>query len=793
MSVIFKRPLVMFCLALITGILASYLTGSWIFTASLFILISTVLFVLRDRFRGRLYISIGIILFYSFGAIEFMLVDQASKGRFAEFAEKTVTVDGFVDSEPDIKDSRVSYVIRVEVIKAEDGTTAKGGKLMLGLPWEAGMKLFEYGSGLTFTGRLTLPKGVRNPGGFDYRRYLAQKGVSASVFVSYISIREGKYNKGNFFVKAGQSIKYRIVGVIEKSLPRQQAGLLNGMLIGYRDGLSQEVTDAFSAAGLTHIMAVSGANIVFLILPLAFLFKRLRLGNKASGILIMVFLSVFIFIAGFEPSVLRAVVMASVVLIARMLNRETDVYTTVAFAVMLLLTASPYMLFNVGFQLSFAATLSIVLFYRNIKALLTRICIPSGIAGVLSATLAAQLGVLPVTLACFNRVSLISVLSNLLAVPLLEFITILGMLMAVFGQFSLVFSQITGYVNCVLLSAVLYITKVSSEIPFAVIRTVTPSVPVIILYYLGLWFLLWYKPLKNIRIRPAYFTVVFAASAVCISVSLLIPGRLEVTFLDVGEGDSAFIRTCSDKYILLDGGGSTDPNASSRVGESVIAPFLLDKGVTALDAVIASHAHSDHTQGLETVLEQFKVKCLIIPGAGDVKEFERLLKLAADKGIAVKRCVRGDTIRLDSKTGFDVLSPSPGKGVGMADDNASLNNTSLVLKLHYGSADVLFTGDAQKETEEELQEGGWDIGAEVVKLAHHGSSTSSGSAFIGKIGAKAAVVSVGKNNFGHPSPVTMALLEQKHIRVFRTDQCGAVMLTSRGRDIRISGIVKGSG
>lgn len=785
MSIVFKRPLVTFALAQITGILTASLTGSALFASSLLLLISAGFYVLSGKFKGRIYISLGVLLFYSLGAFEFLLLDGMNSGRFAEFADKTVTVRGFVDSQADVKDSRISYIFRVKELKTQDGRTAKGGKLLLGMAKTEDVRLFEYGSELTFTGRLTLPKGVRNPGGFNYRRYLAQKGVSASVFASG-RITRGDRRGGFFLIRAGQAVKARIVDVIDRSLPRQQAGLLNGMLIGYREGLSQEVTGAFSDAGLTHIMAVSGANIVFLIMPLAFLFKRLKLGNRVSGILIIAFLVFFIFITGFEPSVLRAVVMATVILAAGMLNRETDVYTTIAFAAMLLLTISPYMLFDVGFLLSFAATLSLVLFYGTIKKLLTCRFIPSGIAAVLAATMAAQLGVLPVTLAYFNRVSLISVLSNLLAVPLLEFITILGMFMAVLGQISIFFSQVLGYINCVLLSAVLYITKISASIPFASVTTVTPPVAAIILYYSSLWFLLWYRPLKNIRLRPVHIGAPVAVAAVLLVAPLLIPGKLEVVFLDVGQGDSSFIRTCTGKNILLDGGGSTDPNVASKVGETTVAPFLLDQGVTALEAVIASHAHADHIQGLYTVLEQFRVEELIIPRMEDEKEFSHLLKLAEDRSVKVVRCGRGDRIRLDAKTVFDVLSPSP----AMSSENTSLNNTSLVLKLHYGTADVLFTGDAEAEAEQDMLEGGMPLDAEVLKVGHHGSSTSTGREFLERIGPAAAVISVGRNNFGHPSPGTLALLKEEGVQIFRTDECGAVVLTSRGGDVRLKRTVE---
>jgi competence protein ComEC len=280
-------------------------------------------------------------------------------------------------------------------------------------------------------------------------------------------------------------IRSRIVGVLEKSLPKEQAALLNGMLIGYTKGMDEKMTGAFSDAGLTHVMAVSGMNVAFIVFPLIFLFKKMRIGQTPANFVIIGVLILFVFVTGFSPSVLRAVIMAVIMLTAQIIKRQTDVITSISFAAILLLLYNPYTLFDIGFQLSFTATLSLVLFYKYIKELLSFKHIPGFISDVLSATLAAQIGTIPITAFYFNKISIISLASNLIVVPLVEVITIIGTIMALAGQFSTEVSQVIGYVDCTFLTFILYVTKISSKVPFAVVRVVTPPLYAVFLYYVA--------------------------------------------------------------------------------------------------------------------------------------------------------------------------------------------------------------------------------------------------------------------------------------------------------------------
>ncbi len=783
MDIIFKRPVVSFCLMMILGIVTAYLSDSLFCAMCVFVLLLICAYAFGLLKGRRVLVTAVMLLFFLLGALEFLYSYNVQLERFAVFDESNVTIKGYIASDAELKEGKVSYIVDAfSVRKGYRGDFQNiKGKLLLTVPLNEDSIIYPYGSEITFEGILSRPQEIRNPGGFNYRRYLAQKGVGASVFSYPYAISTGDEKKVNLLMKAGSFIREKIIHVIENSLPSQQAGLLNGMLIGYREGLSDEVQEAFSNAGLTHIMAVSGANVAFLIMPLAFLLKKLRLKRKAVNVIIIAFLVLFVYITGFEPSVLRAVVMASILLLSAILYREPDIYAAIALSCVLLLAVSPFMLFNVGFQLSYAATLSLVMFCKNIKCMLKWHFIPEWVKDVLACTLSAQIGVLPITVLYFNKVSIISVIPNLLAVPMLEVITILGMLMAVLGQFSLVISRLIGYLNSVLLSLVLHITRISSNIPFATIKAVTPSIAAITAYYIIVLFLLWYRPLKMIKLKMKHAAIILAA-AVLISVSFIMkPGCLEIFFLDVGQGDCAFIRTYSGRTVLIDGGGSTNPNILSKVGENVVVPFILDQGVSSLDAVVATHAHSDHIQGLYDVLEQIDVKTLIIPSLSDESGFSKLIQHAEKNGTVVSRCCEDDIIKLDERTSFDVLSPEE----SFEADADSINNTSLVLKLFYKDITVLFTGDIETEMEEALVNGTEDLSADAIKIAHHGSSTSSSEAFIDEVAPKAAIISVGRNNFGHPSPVTEARLKENGIRAFRTDQCGAIVLKSNGKNIRL--------
>jgi len=788
-----KRPLVLATVSLIVGILTGKAFNSTIFallSVSVGVIIGLALFYNSKRILCTVMVA---LFFYTIGFFEFQYVRNASIKKFEGFYGENVTIKGFIDSYRDINGAKVSFRIKTVEITSSNVTERISGKVLFTTLNDENTVKFDYGREVTISGKLNMPSGERNPGGFDYRDYLARSGVSATIFSKSERVKTGEISKGNFLVKAGISIRDKIVKTVEKCLPEQHAGLLSAMLVGYREGLSKETEEEFSDAGISHIIAVSGTHVVFIMAPLTLIFKKIQLNEKVADIIIILILIMFVFITGFQASVLRAVIMGIVMLIGRIIRRETDVYTSMSFAALILLLYNPYILFDIGFQLSFAATLSLVLFYKSVSDIMKRFMeriklshIPDILTDNLAITLAAQVGVLPITILYFNKISTFSVTTNLLVVPLLQTITILGFIMVIISAISLFLFQLMANINCILLSFILYVTKVNSSLPFSVVRVATPPFLFIVIYYLAVFLLLLYRPVLR-KVRPVHYVAVFTVVIISIVICVFSPARLKVVFIDVGQGDSALIRTYSGKTVLIDGGGSSGGvRSETNIGDSVVIPFLLDCGITKIDLVVATHGHSDHIEGLEPVIKSLDVRSLAIPKYDHKDEFSKILAEAKKKSIPVVRLESGNNIRLDDRTYLKVLNPDR----DYTKHDLSLNNTSLVIKLHYENVSFLFTGDIEKEIEDYMVGKGIDLKADLLKVAHHGSDTSSTVEFIKEVNPKAAVISVGKNNFGHPSPEILKAFRDLGIPVFRTDESGAIIVFSDGKKIWIRETIK---
>lgn len=778
-----KRPLFLFSIALIGGIITAFLTGSYLAIIMSIFVLTFLIIIISFKYPDERLIIISTLIFYSIGAIEYLYLDNLNTNKFKEFSNQQVEINGYIDSEPDIREAKIMYVVKTHKIISTDITKNIDGKVILTTLKSNSGTIYRYGSNIKINGQLSLPKTSRNPGGFNYKKYLAQNGISANIFAKEDKIEIIPGEHSNYLETSGFLIRDRMISVINRSLPKEQAALLNGMLIGYTAQMDKEMQKDFSNAGLSHIMAVSGMNIAFIVFPMMFVLKKLRLKQKVSNIIIIITVIIFCFITGFSPSVLRAAIMAIIILIGQIMRREADVITSISFASTILLLYNPNSLFNIGFQLSFAATLSLILFYKTIRNHIDFKFIPKVLTDVLAATIAAQLGVLPMIALYFNKISLISIVANLLVVPLVEIVTILGFVMVIIGQLSILISQLIGYVNSTILTFILWVSKASSQIPYSVITVTTPPIVFILIYYIIVLFFFWYKPTFKFQVKYRYYFAALGLGTALIIITTLTPGNLEVVFIDVGEGDSSLIRTSTGKTVLIDGGGKssklyTDPN----IGETIIIPFLLDYGVSKLDLVVATHAHDDHIGGLKPVLKDFPVENLILPYNSDNKGFNEILDISKTKNISTRFCRKGDIIRLDLKTTLKVLFPEQESTV----NTTSLNNTSLVLKLLYKNTSLLFTGDIDGEVEKQLLEENSNLKADILKVAHHGSMYSTTDGFLEAVKPKAAIISVGKNTFGHPSTSVIERLDIKKIKLFRTDEDGAVIVSTDGERIEIS-------
>ena len=793
-----KRPIVFISVCFISGIIIAYVNPNLYFFLIFSAIFITGGYVLSKRVEANIYCLLLTYLFLLFGFIWYTYKSDLIYNKFSEFNNKNVKVYGCIDSDIQYEENKIVFILKTNSI--DDGITRKNtvGKIRVTVylqnKYTQGVKSDSVNIknwtnetshcpvDVTFHcpvgGKITLPSGIRNPGSFDYRSYLAQKNISALLITNDFEAKEWlnnidtKYRKDNLLINIGRILRQKIIVTINKVLPKQQAALLNGMLIGYTQDLGKEVEDIFRDAGLSHIMAVSGANVAFIVLPILFICKKLKIPRTISNVFAGTTVLVFVCITGFDASIVRAAIMAWIVLLAQVLRRDADIYNSLGLSALIILLINPFNLFNIGFLLSFSATLGIVLFYKNIEKVIPK-AIPKIIRETAAATIAAQLGVTPVTVYFFNNFSVVSLLSNILVVPMTGIVTVLGLVMAIVGQISEVMARLIGYINCSLLSLILIITKWCSSFPWSNIKVITPTILFIIMYYLFVVFFLCYKPYKNIKLKLSSYMVLTLVVSCIYVFSIIFNSAMEIWFIDVGQGDACLIKTPSGYTALIDGG--------ERDGEDLIIPFLFDMRVHKLDMVIATHGHKDHIYGLIDVLENFKVKTLVIPSLNDEGQFTPIIDKAKEKNIEIKRVSMGDELGLNHEVSIKAILPKNTIKV----DKDNWNNNSLIVKVDYGSSSFLFTGDAEINEIEQLLDTNFKLNCDVIKVPHHGSPNGYCQELLMRVNPKAAIISVGKNNFGHPDEGVLKNYSSNNIEVLRTDLFGCIRMKVLKNRIKI--------
>ena len=588
------------------------------------------------------------------------------------------------------------------------------------------------------------PNIQRNRGGFNYANYLYSKNYYGIITVNYEDDIE-ILGTGIFHIIS--AIQNNIFEVLGKILPENQLGILLGMLIGDTSHISDESKLDFQKSGITHLLAVSGSNVAYVVVMTKFLFQKF-LGKKISNIITILTISIFVLISGASASVVRAGIMAIIIILAEIFARAPNTYATVAVSALLILLYNPFIICDIGFILSFGGTLGIVLLNEKIKlkieksiSFIAKYKLVSIIIDMLSVTLSAQIFLTPIMWFYFNQISIVSILTNLLVSSFTGVITIMGIVMYFLGLTYFPLAKLIGYSIYILISIILWTASICAKIPYGNILLPTIKITEMIAYYLILF--------KVFNVKKSAIANKLINVAICILILLSVFQRfpikayIDVYMIDVGQGDSTLIQTKHGKNILIDGGGSE--NSSYDVGEKILLPYLLDNTNGVIDYMFISHFHEDHAEGCISVLKNLKVKKIIIGTQPKITNLHsEVLKICKDKQIPIISVVAGDSINVDDVE-FSVIFPK--EKIEITDD---LNNNSLVLKMSYKRIDMLFTGDIEIEAEEKIT--CENVKAEILKVAHHGSKTSTSLDFLKEVSPQIALISVGENNkFGHPS------------------------------------------
>lgn len=622
---------------------------------------------------------------------------------------------------------------------------------------------------------LEMPSSPRNAGVFDYAAYLRRRGIQRVAWVKRRGqVRVTKIGQGAMSARAIAAVRHHVSRCVRANLSGAPAAILQGVLLGDRSALDDDVREAFTRAGVAHVLAVSGLHVGLIAAGAFFSLRVVGCGRRVTGCLTLLLVWGYAVVTGGSASVVRAATMATTVLGGGLFDREGNALNGLGFAGFVLLAWRPGDLHDVGFQLSFGATAGILLFYRPIRRVLPMKdrAIGRFVFDSLAVSLAAQVGTVPIVVGTFGALSIVGLVANLVVVPLFGAATGLGLAAVVGGSMVSVLGTVLNGASWLFLSSGLWLTRLAASPSWATLATPPLTGPLTVAY---LFFCLLISDVARRRFGCVCLCGGLLALNVHVWNDLWRPHDLQMHVLDVGQGDAIFLRFPNGRTMLVDGGPRT---RSYDAGERVVLPFLRYAGVTRLDVVVASHPHSDHIGGLVSVLEQMPVGSYIDAGQPyDSWMAGRIRAVIAERGVDYVVVAAGDSLSGLGGWGGAVLLPTASFVNEEGSAPVGLNNGSVVIRLTRGDQSILLTGDTEHETDAALAAWGERAKARILKVAHHGSRTSSSSVFLGAVQPEVALISCGiDNKFKHPSPEVVARFGALDIRVERTDLVGAIHL-----------------
>ncbi len=519
-------------------------------------------------------------------------------------------------------------------------------------------------------------------------------------------------------------------------------------------------------------------------------FGLLRIPRNLTIILTSLVLLFYMVLTGSQPPIVRATVMTLIILFGKILGEKSNALNSLGVAALVILAYDARQLFDVGFQLSFLAVLSIIYLYPILNAWISKIQIdnPGNKAGVFllrvaAVSLVATLGTLPLTAYYFGKVSVVGLLTNGIILPIVGASVMLGFVSSLLGWVGFFVADAFAAVNGLLLSFSLAAAKISGGLSWAYVETLQFR-PVHAIPYFAALGVLFHLHLGSIARKMVIALLVSLNILLFVSTSpseKSREGMLRVSFIDVGQGDAALVEFPDGKTMLIDAGPRAGDYDS---GERIVVPFLRRRGIEKIDYVVASHPHADHIGGFASVFKSFDVNTVLESGQPARDPIYREYADALQKeNCRVDTARKGLSAIQMGEAKLYILYPTPAHiDADTSHLHANLNNTSVVLKLCYGWTSILFTGDAERDAEEEIVLSYGDfLQSTLLKTGHHGSITSSTQEFLDAVKPKHAIISVGLHNkFNHPSEDVLGRLRAMNVEPLRTDEEGAIIFESDG-------------
>ncbi len=785
--------------------------------------------------RPRLGYALAIIAIAAAATIPVreLLAPEIAPGSIRGFADgDKVTLAGVLDRAPEQTPNLTHLYLRVSRA-AHFGSplSPSSGEVRIAALDRA---RFQIGDVIRITGRLRFPRNNGDPGEFDYQGYMARAGITATMTAPQRSFGTPAFSidgsRKPLLAGAIEAVRERIGAFFDANLKDPERAEMRAIVIGDRGGITPALRDRFARTGMAHLLVISGLHLSF-VAAAVFAFVRLLMmlapglasrgwANKAAAIAAGAAVCAYAAIAGHHVSTTRALVMVLAYMFAIVIDRSREALASMALAAIVICVALPGSTADVGFQLSFASVLAISLGMRRFAAWIRwrrfrgRLArdgpargwtIFGAVIGYVAVSFWAMLGTAPLTAFHFNQFAIVGLAANAVVVPIMGFFATLCGLGAALASF-LSIPAARGLLRAGALALELsnYLAGWFLRWPGAWARAFTPTLIELALAYAAI--LLWLgAPIKDdprIAHAPddsgglaaaqpqAHPRIGWRAAAAAIIVVLAIAdagwwihdryfsSTLRVTFLAVGEGDGAVVRFPGGRVMLIDAGGAY---RGYDYGERVVAPYLWSRKIMQVDYLVMSHPDLDHFGGFSFIADNFSPRRFWSSGAlSPDRSFGLLMASLERNRVRLRTITAASAPATIGGVTVDAITPEPAH----AESN---NNSSLVIRLELGRSSFLFTGDIEAPGEAALEASGRNLRAAVLKVPHHGSTTSSTPAFIAAVRPIVAVISDGyRNRFHFPAATVISRYQASGATVLRTDRDGAIAVRATPRSISVS-------
>lgn len=664
--------------------------------------------------------------------------------------------------------------------------------------------ILNYGDIIKVTGRLKIIRGFKNPGIFDYSKYIAREGIRTSLSMGKKENILKTGTGGNPVLKIIFILREKIRMAITKNISEPSAGILKAMVIGDTGTLTNEVRDTFNAAGVTHILSISGSHLGFIAFISFFIIRYLLIHlpnhlllklsvhiipSKIAALCTSLTIIFYTLLSGSETATVRSLIMALVYLLAILTEQDDNPVNTFVLAILLVLLWNPQALFDISFQLSYMAVFSMLITVKRFYKKETKEGIPwwenycKKFLLLILLTISATIATAPVTAHYYNQITWTGIISNLIVVPYAGFIILpVGLFTALL---TLIFNTDVmplAWLDNVFVNIFYSVIEVFAKFPFSIIYTPSPGIVLIISIYLLILSLLFLRNSHSRYLLPISILLILITVG-CNRYKEDYRDSLRITFLDVGQGDSALIEFPDKTRMLIDGGGTF--SETFDIGRSVIAPYLWNNGnngfpgIRKVDYVVSSHPQLDHIEGLFYVIDKFNTGEVWTNGSDNTASF-KLRKIIQSKGLKEVVIDRDSEERMIGGCKVKFLNPPVEKG------SIKINNLSIVMRVLCKGTSTLFTGDIEASAMEEIATNKSILESTIIKVPHHGSKGSIEDSFISAVNPEIAIISAGyQNQFHHPSPLTISAYENKGTSVYRTDLSGAVIIQAENGKLTI--------